>query len=86
MNHGIKLADGTFFAGMAGAIDDRLELTISQEDAAAHMLDLMDYEKTKRIGFYANQLVAEYTGYRFSYMQRDVTAGKVDVWLEKKGE
>lgn len=86
MNHGIKLADGTFFEGSAGAVDDLLELTIRQETAAQHMLDLMDYEKTKWIGFYLNQLVAEYTGYTFSYMQRDATDGRVNVWMKKKGE
>lgn len=82
MNHGIKLADGTFFAGAAGKIGNRVEMTLAQDVAAEHMMDLMDQEKTKWVGFYVDQLVAEYQNLIFSYMQRDSVDGKVDVWFD----
>ncbi len=83
MNHGIKLADGTFFEGSIGQSGNRIELTLTNEVAAAHILDLMDPEKTKHIEFYVNILVAEYDGYDFLYMQRDSKSGRVNVWMEK---
>lgn len=85
MNPTIKLADGTFIDGTVGQTGDRLELKILKEDVASHLLDLMDPEKTKLIGFYMNQLVAEYSGYVFFYLQPSTTnPNKIDVWMEKK--
>ena len=84
--YGIELSGGVFMAGTIGAVGNRIELTISSEDAADHILDLMDPEKTKWIKFYSGQLMEEYDGYSFSYMQKDTVQNKVNVWMEKKGE
>lgn len=85
-NHGIRLADGTFIQGSLGQSGNQIELIITNEEAAAHLLDLMNPEKTKEIKFYVDFLAGTYTDFVFAYMQQDSLAGKVNVWLKKKGE
>lgn len=85
-NHGIKLADGTFFDGSIGKSVDKIEMVLSIEVAAEHLADLMSFEKTKWIGYYVNQLISEYKDYEFVSMYKDVVESKVNVWLKKKGE
>ena len=85
-NHGVRLADGTFINGTLGAIGNQIEITLTKEVAAEHLLDLMDPEKTKEIKHFIDFLAGTYIGYEFEHMRKDTISGKVNIWLEKKGE
>ena len=84
MDHGVKLADGTFLEGSCGQFGDSIEIVISSEDAVSHFSDFMNPEKTKTIVFVINNPVATYEGFTvFQYMQPDEANGKMRIYMKK---